>query len=249
MQKCFKIFSGALLLSRTRHNARPCVKHGGADAQLDVITKRTAAFRKSEREFLPTRQSLLSRLKNYDDSTSWEDFFNTYWRLIYGVALKSGLSEIEAQEVVQETIIAVSKKMPGFKYDPAIGSFKAWLLNQTRWRIKDQFRKRARELTVQPSREENSDEAAFIESLPDPAQSDLQIIWENEWQEHILQTAIDRVKPKVSARQYQIFDLYVNKKWSVEKIQQTLGITATQVYLAKHRIGSLMREEIRKLDT
>jgi RNA polymerase sigma factor (sigma-70 family) len=213
-----------------------------------VSIKSSSTLRKGGREFLPTRQSLLSRLKNYDDSASWEDFFNTYWKLIYGVAIKSGLTEIEAQEVVQETIIAVSKKMPGFKYNPAIGSFKAWLLNQTRWRIKDQFRKRVRELTVQPSGEGSSEEGRFIETFPDPAQSDLQIIWEDEWQQHILQTAMNRIKPKVSARQYQIFDLYVNKKWAVEKIQKTLGVTATQVYLAKHRIASLMREEIRKLE-
>ncbi|MBI4661895.1 MAG: sigma-70 family RNA polymerase sigma factor, partial [Verrucomicrobia bacterium] len=35
---------------------------------------------------IPTRLSLIERLKNWDDQTSWQDFFNTYWRLIYGVA-------------------------------------------------------------------------------------------------------------------------------------------------------------------
>ena len=45
---------------------------------------------------IPTRYSLLSRLQNWDDQDSWKDFFDTYWRLIYSVALKSGLTEAEA---------------------------------------------------------------------------------------------------------------------------------------------------------
>src|SRR5437867_7448085 len=96
-------------------------------------------------ELLPTRRSLLTRLKQWDDQESWRDFFNTYWKLVYGVALKAGLSDAEAQEVVQETVISVAKQMQDFKYDPAVGSFKSWLLQLTRRRIVDQFRKRPRE--------------------------------------------------------------------------------------------------------
>src|SRR5881396_1111589 len=90
--------------------------------------------------FLPTRQSLLSRLKDWDNHESWRDFFDTYWRLIYGLAVKSGLTNTEAEDVVQETLLAVAKEMPDFKYDPARGSFKGWLLEITRRRIANQVR-------------------------------------------------------------------------------------------------------------
>ena len=43
-------------------------------------------------EFLPTRRTLLSRLKNREDEQSWKDFFDTYWKLIYGVAIRAGLT-------------------------------------------------------------------------------------------------------------------------------------------------------------
>jgi RNA polymerase sigma-70 factor (ECF subfamily) len=99
-------------------------------------------------ELLPTRWSLLSRLKDWDDQDSWRQFFDTYWQLIYGVALKSGLTHTEAHEVVQEVVITVAKKMEGFKTDPDAGSFKSWLLTLTQWRIKDQLRKRARQQEV-----------------------------------------------------------------------------------------------------
>src|SRR6266404_4758915 len=100
----------------------------------------------AEYDSLPTRRSLLSRLRDLGDSDSWRTFFDTYWRLIYNLARKSGLSDTEAQDVVQETIIAVARKMPGFRYDPAKGSFKQWLLLITRRRIQDHFRRLYRSL-------------------------------------------------------------------------------------------------------
>src|SRR5215207_4430396 len=89
-----------------------------------------------------TRKSLLERLKDWDDGASWKEFFDTYWRLIFAVARRSGLTETEAQDVVQETIIAVAKKMPAFHYDRSIGTFKGYLMQLTRSRIADHFRRK-----------------------------------------------------------------------------------------------------------
>src|SRR5208282_6165191 len=86
--------------------------------------------------------TLLSRLEDRGDQDSWKDFFDTYWRLIYSVAVKSGLTEAEAQDVVQETIISVAKDIHKFKRDRTLGSFKGWLRNLIRWRIADELRKR-----------------------------------------------------------------------------------------------------------
>src|SRR5437762_9616110 len=91
---------------------------------------------------LATRRSLVDRLANWDDRERWQQFFDTYWKLIYSAARKSDLTDAEAQEVVQETVITVAKNIDKLKYDPAIGSIKGWLLQITRWRIADQFRKR-----------------------------------------------------------------------------------------------------------
>jgi hypothetical protein len=70
---------------------------------------------------IPTRYTLLSRLEDRGDQDSWKDFFDTYWRLIYSVAVKSGLTEAEAQDVVQETIISVARDIHKFKRDPGLG--------------------------------------------------------------------------------------------------------------------------------
>ena len=91
----------------------------------------------SRAEFLATRRSLVERLADWNDRKRWQQFFDSYWKLIHRAARQAGLTESEAQEVVQETLITVAKKIDQLKYDPAIGSFKGWLLNITRWRIAD----------------------------------------------------------------------------------------------------------------
>jgi RNA polymerase sigma factor (sigma-70 family) len=196
-------------------------------------------------EFIPTRLSLLSRLQNWDDQASWRDFFDTYWRLIYRAALKSGLSDAEAQEVVQETVITVAKKLQEKRYDPAGGPFKGWLLNTTRWRIADQRRKRQRDRQADFAK---FDEAE-LEEVPDDSQDNLETIWEAEWQRNLLDAAVEKVKLQVNPKQFQIFDLYVFEKWPVLKVARTLGVNIGRVYLAKHRISALLKKEIKILQT
>ena len=156
-------------------------------------------------DLLPTRRSLLSRLKDWDDQESWRDFFNTYWKLIYSAAIKAGLTDAEAQEVVQETIITVAKKMKAFKYDPSLGSFKGWLLNTTRWRIADQLRLRQQAAQPNERRPPATTGADAIERIPGDAGIDLDAVWEEEWRKSLMDAALERVKQRVNAKQYQIF--------------------------------------------
>ncbi len=200
-----------------------------------------------ELELIPTRDSLLSRLKDWRDDESWREFFNTYWRLVYGVALKSGLTEQEAHEVVQETVITVARRIPEFKYDPRVCSFKTWLLNLTRWRIIDQIRRRPPHGVATHFRDDPA-RTSTIERLADPAGVALDTVWDQEWQHHLLAAAIQRIKGKVNPEHYQIFHLCAFKDWPVKKVARELGVSAGQVYLVKHRIGALLKREVKSLE-
>jgi RNA polymerase sigma factor (sigma-70 family) len=198
-------------------------------------------------KFLETRQSLVARLKDYDDHESWREFFKIYSGLIYSVAFQSGLTEHEAEEAVQETIISAAKTMPSFKYDPSVCSFKTWLRHLARKRIADQFRKRSK-LVTHPSIATATSDTAAIERIPDPQSIHLDETWNIEWQKHIFEVAVGRVKRKVAVEQYQIFDLYVLKNWPVKRVAATLGVSVTQIYLAKHRITRVVKEEAKRLE-
>jgi RNA polymerase sigma factor (sigma-70 family) len=196
---------------------------------------------------LATRRSLVERLADWGDQRRWQEFFDTYWKLIYSAARQSGLTDTEAQEVVQETVITVAKNIEKLRYDPAIGSFKGWLLQITRWRVADQFRKREPGNTKRP-RSPDDRSTATIERLPDSRIIDLDAIWEAEWKENLFEAAIARVKKKVEPKQFQIFDCYVRKEWPAQKVAERLGVNIGQVYLARHRVGALLKKEIRGLE-
>lgn len=187
---------------------------------------------------LSTRRSLLSRLRNLDDQESWRTFFDRYWQLLYNVARLSGLGEPEAEDVVQETVIAVAKAMPDFRYDPARGSFKQWLLRIAGRRIMDHLRRTYR----QPPRADVELEALDESDTPadlvsDPVSEQVEAAWEAEWERRILAEAVSRVRHTVNPKHFQIFDYCVLKEWPASKVAALLGLNAAQVYLAKHRVS------------
>lgn len=192
-------------------------------------------------ETFPTRASLIERLKDKGDEKSWRDFFDRYWRLIYNFAIRAGLTDAEAQDVVQDTIISVARNIEEFRYRPSECSFRTWLLRTTRWRISNQLKRRQRELQRFVS---TADDLTQLEVL-EPAESELEKIWMAEWAAHLSEIACDRVRRVVSPQQYQIYDLYVNQEWPVARIKTALNVSATQIYLAKHRVGALLKRALR----
>jgi RNA polymerase sigma-70 factor (ECF subfamily) len=196
--------------------------------------------------FAPTRASLLKRLKNLQDQESWQQFFDTYGKLIYGYARQRDLTDTEAQEVVQKTMICVADKMPAFEYNPAIGRFISWLLRTTYWRIIDQFRERGR-FAARPSwaEEATAEEEA---NLAEPAAPELKASWDIEWEKNLLEAAMAKVRRRVNPQQYQLYDFYVNKEWPAEKVAAHFGVSVNQVHLAKHRIWKMIVDEGQRLD-
>lgn len=206
---------------------------------------------------IPTRASLLNRLKTDDDPASWREFYALYGPLIRAFALKAGLREDEAEEVIQETAISVAKHLPGFVYDPAVCAFKTWLLNLSAWRIKNQLRSRRRHPsarggaapTAPGMAEDQTGRTSVLERVPDPDLPEFGAEWDSAYEQHMMQAALGRVRNRLNPKLYQIFDLYVLKEQPAAQVARTLGISAARVYLARHRVQAALRREVRYLET
>lgn len=198
--------------------------------------------------YAKTRKSLIARLDNWEDQRTWDEFYQTYWRLIYSVAVKAGLRPDEAFDCVQETILSIAKQSKRKLYDPEQGSFKTWLMNMTRWRINDQFRKRKKDTAMVGGEWEDDRKTAIIDRFEDPKGDLLSRLWDVEWKKNVADAALARVKAQVSPKQYQIFDYYVIRQWDAKKVQDHLNVSMAQVYLAKHRVGAVLKRELAKLE-
>lgn len=185
-----------------------------------------------------TRRSLILKLGDWQDRRSWDEFYRTYWRLIYAVAKKALLRDDEAWDVVQETILTIAKQSRRQAYDPERGSFKNWLLQITRWRINDRFRERQKNLSVQEEQE-----PPCPETIAD-SEANFEQLWEREWQENLMKAALERVKTRVTPQQYQIFDYATLRGMPAGEVRRKLGVSMAQVYLARHRVGNALKKEV-----
>jgi RNA polymerase sigma factor (sigma-70 family) len=141
------------------------------------------------------------------------------WKLIYAVAIKAGLSDAEAHDVVQETVVSVAKQMRADGYDRSKGTFKNWLFTITRRRIVDHLRRRKPEEAWRKHKgaPDTSTSTDTLGRIVDPASVELQAIWSEEWKKNLVDVAIERVKAQISFKQFQIFDLYVLKDWPLRE--------------------------------
>ena len=211
------------------------------------MTDNMISLHEDSSSFLPTRSSLLTRLKSWDDTDSWREFYGTYSKSIHGLALKCGLTHVEAQEVVQETMVAVAKQMPDFHYDRAVGSFKGWLFTVTRRSIGRQLTRRNQSIKQDGHPAINTNDAGETDELPDPA-ARFEDQWDEDWRQNLLTIAMDRVRRRIKPKQYQMFDLYVTQHMPMEGVTRILNVNSGQVYMAKFRVASLIRQEVGLLE-
>jgi len=184
-----------------------------------------------------TRPSLLVRVKRTDDKTAWREFYNLYAPLLSRFGRSRGLGAEEAEDVAQECMNILSRKMKDFDYSRGRGSFKNYLFTQVCHLIADRLRhKRPR-----PA------ESAELRRAKAPNDDELAKQWELHWVQEHLAYCLRNIESEFSPTTITAFKLYVLEDWPVEKVCETLSISTNQVYLAKSRVTRRLRSELTEL--
>ena len=87
-----------------------------------------------------------------------------------------------------------------------------------------------------------------MHDFPDNAPNVQQKVWDEEWEKNALAAAVKKVRQRADPQKYQIFDLYVNKQWTPEKVATVFHVSIDQIYLIKHRITEMIKEEVQRLE-
>lgn len=191
---------------------------------------------------LLTSASLLIQLRDPDDARAWERFYNVYAPLILAFAHRNGCSDDDARDVLQETMVCILRSLPSFRYDPAKGKFRSYLLRIVDSRIKDAWRRRQREAAL-----DRALVAAGPDRNPGPAPATAPTEWKRLWQHNLLLQALSRIRRRTDPRTYRSFELYVLQGQPVAAVQAELSCSANTVYQHRHRMLRRLRREVDKL--
>lgn len=189
----------------------------------------------------PTNVILLERLRAFADAQAWQSLVDLYTPLIRHW-LEWHLASQDVDDLVQEVLAVLVRKLPAFQRQQRTGSFRRWLRNITTNCLHDFWRaQRAR-----PRLGRGADLGRVLEQLEDP-HSDLSRRWDRQHDEHVARRLLKLVRPRLKLRTWQAFERVVLEGAPSEQVARELGISINAVYIAKSRVFRLLREESRGL--
>lgn len=175
---------------------------------------------------MTTHITLLHRLSAGSDQLAWRDFCARYELLIRAVAKKHGLFGPDADDVLQDVLMALTKAMPGFEYDPTKGRFRGYLRTITLHAIYAKLRQRSDPTTLVGSG------ASSIQDID----TDADEIWEMEWRQYHMRQAMLIVQAEFAERDLRAFEAYVQKGRTPQEVSTEFGVSIDSVYQIKTRV-------------
>jgi RNA polymerase sigma-70 factor, ECF subfamily len=191
-----------------------------------------------------TQESLLLKLQDIEDVRAWDRFYELYGNFIFNFARKRGCHDQLAQDVVQETLITLSRMMPEFNYDPDKGRFRGFLLTVVKSRIVDAWRREQKQ-TAQAKGETVPSEA--ISSMEDQWLANWEEEWDREWENHLLMEAMKRIEGKVQPHVLESFRRYVLQGQPAADVAAAMGTSEANIYNQRRRVLTILQREVSAL--
>jgi len=191
-----------------------------------------------------TSLSLLERMRGGSNQLAWRDFVHAYSPLLMAFAKRLGLPDTDADDAVQETLLAVHATFREMSepFDRSKGRFKSWLRGVAKNKVLDVRRRRARQARRE-QREVLPGADADVAASPDANE-----LFELEWQRNLLARALQQVAREVDPAVYQAFDLHAVHGHTPADVARLLGVTRNAVYISKHRILQRVTRLVTELD-
>ena len=186
-----------------------------------------------------TRQTLLLKIRDADDSRSWSEFVEIYTPLLYNFFMARGLNDADAADLGQEVMRSVARAIARFDYDPDKGSFRSWLYTIARNQLNNFFKKNAR----QPNSKDQTTISKIAHQLEDP-ESNMDVYWELEHRRRMFEWAAAQIRDHYEAKTWDAFERLALHNEDPGVVAESLNMKLGTVYVAKSRITAKLRELI-----
>lgn len=190
------------------------------------------------KKFPDTRPSLIATLgEGPEGQSAWREFFSRYGPAIYRVARLRGLSDEDADDIVQQVMVSISSHIGDFRYDRDRGRFRHWI----RTIAENKIRQNARGVKLPVA----SDADVSVCADDEPS---LEELWEREWQLQDILWCLDQASDDIAPRRMEAFRMYAIDGLPAAEVAKRLDMSVGHVYVVRHLVLNMIRKRIAKLD-
>jgi RNA polymerase sigma-70 factor (ECF subfamily) len=192
---------------------------------------------------LPTRPSLLVRIRDLKDADAWGQFVALYEPVIHRFLRRRGLADADAADLAQETLAQIAKVIERFEYNPQRGRFRGWLLTIARRQLA-QFHERS----ARPGAQKGTGQTDVIDMLAAVPDDDEARQWERDCEQQALDWGMRHVEREFQPTTWRAFYATAVEQKPPQAVAEELGLTPNAVYTAKSRVTARLRQVMAELD-
>ncbi|MDX1946988.1 MAG: sigma-70 family RNA polymerase sigma factor [Pirellulaceae bacterium] len=185
-----------------------------------------------------TSASLLGRVQADPQSPAWVRLVELYEPLVRGWLRRHEVLAHDADDLVQEVLAVVVRRLPEFQHNQRVGAFRAWLRTITVNVLRDHWRGGKR----RPAATGTSDFQELLAQLEDPA-SGMSQLWDQEHDRHVTRRLLEMLKGEFEPRTWQAFSMVALEGNSPAEVAARLGLSVNAVFIAKSRVLARLRQE------
>lgn len=185
-----------------------------------------------------TSASLLDRLRSNPRSEAWQRLVEIYEPHIRGWLRRHHLLDHDADDVVQEVMSVVVRRLPEFEHNGRTGAFRTWLRTITVNCLRDHWRTGKR----RPHATGDSDFQQLLAQLEDPA-SGLSRVWDQEHDRFVTRQLLETLRGDFEPTTWQAFQRTALDGLPAAEVAAELKITANAVFIARSRVLARLRQE------
>ena len=199
-----------------------------------------------------TSTTLLRDIAQDSQHIRWGEFVARY-RPMMEAFMRERFPSLDADEAIQETLVAVCRVMPSYRYDPdAKGHFRNYLTGILRNKARRLLRKeRQQTAIVEDLRQSQGDASCRGDGGGGRAGSPLPAApGDEDWRKAAFETALAQflADPSVADRTKRIFERTALNGESPESVAEAFQMTRHAVDQAKSRAMSRLREIVKQLE-
>lgn len=189
-----------------------------------------------------TSVSLLQLARVEPDSDAWRRLADIYSPLLHASLKRYDLQAADAEDLVQEVLLTVSRELPMFEHSGRTGAFRSWLRAILVHRLRDFWRSR----NYRPAATGGSTWIEQIDQLADES-SNASREWNLEHDRHVMSKLLEQVRPRFEAKTWEAFHRQMFDGQRADAVAAELGMPLNSVYVARSRVLSTLRREADRL--